>query len=96
MISHLTGISSMGLPMRYLGCMLHRGRSKRLYFQHIEDSINSKLTGWSRKLLSQGGRLYLIKHVLSAIPMHVLVFFQPPKYFLVHLEQILNRFFWGV
>lgn len=65
MISHMTGISSADLPMKYLGCMLHKGRGRRVYFQHIVDKINSALTGWSWKLLSQGGRLCLIKHVLS-------------------------------
>lgn len=30
-------------------------------------------------MLSAGGRLILIKHVLSAIPLHVLAAMEPPK-----------------
>lgn len=57
--------------------------------------VNAKLQGWVRKLLSPGGRLVLIKHVLSAIPIHVLAVMEPPQSVLNHIELLFSKFFWG-
>lgn len=83
------------MPLKYLGCMLYKGRARRQYFQDLVDKITLRLNGWSRSLLSQGGRLCLIKHVLSAIPLHTLAVLEPPKQVLRQMELLFSRFFWG-
>lgn len=65
MLTHLTGVPKGGLPFRYLGCLLFKGRPTKRYFQHLLDKIQVSLSGWRGKFLSQGGRLILIRHVLS-------------------------------
>lgn len=93
-VSGLTGIRQGSWPFRYLGCILYKGRKKCQSFQHLIDMVNAKLQGWVRKLLSPGGRLVLIKHVLSAIPIHVLAVMEP---FLNHMniERLFSKCFWG-
>lgn len=47
------------------------------------------------KVLSPAGRLILIKHVLTAIPMHIMAVMEPPLAVLDELEGIFSRFLWG-
>ncbi|CDP11300.1 unnamed protein product [Coffea canephora] len=94
-IQQMTGFRHGALPLSYLGCNLYAGRRKKVYFQFLIDKFITKLAGWQKKLLSQGGRLILIKHVLSAIPTHVLAIMDPPSGVLKELEQIMANFFWG-
>lgn len=96
MIAHLTGIGQGSLPLRYLGCMLFKGRKTRANFQYIIEQINRKLMSWAGRHLSPGGRLILRKHVLSAIPIHVFAAMDPPLAILNDAEQIFSTFFWGL
>ncbi|XP_060202956.1 uncharacterized protein LOC132631398 [Lycium barbarum] len=57
--------------------------------------IIRRLRGWQGKLLSHGGRMILIKHVLQAIPTHILAAMSPPKGTIKLMEKYFNRFFWG-
>lgn len=68
LISTVSGVSKGHLPFQYLGNHLFKGRRKSLYFQPLIDKINSMLSGWQGKLLSPGGRIILLRHVLMAIP----------------------------
>ena len=46
------------------------GRGKKQAFAEIKLCIQSKLSGWKTKLLSQAGREVLIKSVAQAIPVY--------------------------
>lgn len=89
------GMRQSKLPFRYLGVNLFRGRNKIIFYQYILESIDRKLLGWQRKLLSPGGRLTLIKHVLTAIPLYTVAVIQLPKQTIKDIEQRMARFFWG-
>lgn len=39
--------------------------------------------------------MILIKHVLSAMPVHLLSICQPPKTIIKHIERVFANFFWG-
>lgn len=54
-----------------------------------------RILSWKQKALYVGGRLILIKHVLSSIPIHLLVAAPPPKCVLLELEKIMAGFLWG-
>lgn len=84
-----------GLPFRYLGCLLFKGRPTKRYFQHLLDKIQVSLSGWRGKFMSQGGRLILIRHVLSSIPVYTLATMTPPKLILQQIDRLFSRFFWG-
>lgn len=66
LIANTTGYSTKEFPVKYLGIPLISGRCKKAFFV---DKILRQVQGWRSSLLSAGGRLIFIKHVLSAIPM---------------------------
>ena len=50
---------------------------------------------WNCKHLSLGGRLVLLKSVLSSLPVYALSFFKAPSGIVSSIESILNCFFLG-
>ncbi|XBH56154.1 hypothetical protein VPH35_078058 [Triticum aestivum] len=50
---------------------------------------------WKAWLMNKAGRLALVKSVLSAIPVHQLLAFAPPKKTLKQLEKIQRGFLWA-
>ena len=66
------------IPFVYLGMPIG-GNSRRLSFwEPLLNRIKSRLSGWSSKHLSFGGRLILLKSVLSSLPVYALSFFKAP------------------
>ena len=64
------------IPFVYLGMPIE-GTSRRLSFwEPVLNRIKAKLSGWSSKHLSFGGRLILLKSVLSSLPVYALSFFK--------------------
>ncbi|XP_031112253.1 uncharacterized protein LOC116016235 [Ipomoea triloba] len=94
-ITRELGMHRHTIPFKYLGVNLFKGRNKSFYYQHILDGIDKRLLGWQRKLLSTGGRIILIKHVLSTIPLYSLASIQLPKGVIHSIEQRMANFFWG-
>nr|XP_027083663.1 uncharacterized protein LOC113705962 [Coffea arabica] len=94
-IRRATGFGLKSFPVRYLGCPLFVGRRKCLYFMELVQSVISKVSSWRSKFLSNGGRIVLIKHVLSAIPTHLLAASCPPKGVLALVERAMANFLWG-
>lgn len=80
-------------PFTYLGVSVDSVRRWVRHFQHIIDHIAERAKGWQSKLMSDAGRLVLIKHVLSSIPMHILSATSIPKTCLKKIESILGNFF---
>lgn len=95
MVAHLTGISQGSLTLHYLCCLLFKGRKTKATFHYLLDNIHKKIMGWSGKRLSPGGRLMLIKHVLSSTPVYVLSALNPPISILTADEQLFSIIFWG-
>ena len=69
-LTHILGIKKTTLPLDYLGCSLYQGRTKAVYFQPLIDKVANKLNGWKGRLLSAGGRLTLVRHVLQVMPIY--------------------------
>lgn len=67
------------VPFLYLGLPI-RGNPRRLSFwDPIVHRIKSRLTGWNSRFLSFGGRLVLLKSVLTSLPVYALSFFRAPS-----------------
>ncbi|GAU35782.1 hypothetical protein TSUD_56590 [Trifolium subterraneum] len=67
------------LPFLYLVLPIG-GDSRRLQFwKPLLDKIHKRLMGWKCKNLSFGGRLVLLKSVLSSVPVYFLSFFKAPS-----------------
>nr|XP_009618786.1 uncharacterized protein LOC104110923 [Nicotiana tomentosiformis] len=96
-ISRVEGITQMEhkvLPIKYLGCPLYVGRKKIFIFSEMITKVINKISGWHSKFFSTGGRAVLIRHVLMALPTHLLAAIHPPKGDLNQIKRVLNRFFW--
>ncbi|CAI9112272.1 OLC1v1012692C1 [Oldenlandia corymbosa var. corymbosa] len=78
------------------GMITEKEGKKANYFRHLLDNVDARLSNWKNKLLSAGGRLLLIRHVLSAIPMHTFSAIEPPKMILEALERRCQNFLWGM
>ena len=94
-IAQITGFCYNPLPIKYLGCPLYEGRKSKKYFDNLVDAISMKIQGWSKKWLSTGGRIVLIKSVLYSMPIHLLTVIQPPKGIIKTIEKMLSDFLWG-
>ncbi|XP_027151938.1 uncharacterized protein LOC113751992 [Coffea eugenioides] len=71
-IERVTGFTWQPFPIRYLGFPLYFGRCKSSYYAAVGQSILGRVLSWKSKFLSAGGKMVLIKHVLSSMPVHLL------------------------
>jgi len=80
-------------PFMYLS-LPFGGNACRLAFREpLINQINSRLSGWSSRHLSLGGRVILLKYVLSSLPVYTLSCFKAPSGIVSSIESILNFFF---
>jgi len=67
------------VPFVYLGLPVG-GKAHRLdFWKPLVLCIDSRLSGWKSKHLSLGGRLVLLKYVMSSLPVYALSFFKAPS-----------------
>ena len=95
MVEQCTQMTPGSFPFKYLGCPVFSGRTQHSYFQPLFDNITSKLILWQNKWLNQAGRLILIKHVLSAIPLHILTVIKPTQGVIDKMHVLFGKFLWG-
>lgn len=93
--STLAGMRYGSLPLQYLGGVVFAGRKRKHYFQFVLDKVEKRLAGWQKRFLSSGARLLLIRHVLAAIPIHIIAALDPPKWLFQQLELRFANFLWG-
>lgn len=60
----------------YLGAPIATSRAS---FDFLIEKFSSKLTMWKSRLLSQAGRVVVIKSVLQALPIYYMATVQIPK-----------------
>nr|GFA17279.1 RNA-directed DNA polymerase, eukaryota [Tanacetum cinerariifolium] len=79
----------------FKGVMVGDNMSRLKVWDDVILKIKSRLSKWKVKTLSIGGRLTLLKSVLSASPIYDMSIFTVPRGVLKALESIHNRFFNG-
>ncbi|CAI9105813.1 OLC1v1004827C1 [Oldenlandia corymbosa var. corymbosa] len=94
LIPGVLGMQKGSFPLIYLGNRLYRGWKRLETFQFLLDALDKRLSSWKNKLLSPGGRILLIRHVLSAIPLHVFAAIEPPKGIIDALDRRCQNFLW--
>jgi hypothetical protein len=77
--SSLDWFSVQESPIVYFDAPIFKGRRKTSYFNDLEMNIRKRIDGWRAWFLSFGGKLTLLKSVLSPIPIHTLAVRSPPK-----------------
>jgi len=83
-------------PFVYLGLPIGGDPRKLNFWRPVLNSIKSRLSNWKSKFLSFGGRLILLKCVMSSLPVYFLFFFKAPTGIISSIEYIFNFFFWVV
>ncbi|XP_071687371.1 uncharacterized protein [Rutidosis leptorrhynchoides] len=87
-VAHAYNCSAGTLPFVYLGLPVGRNMNKISSWDVIINKFMGKLIPWKAKLLSIGGRLTLIKSVLTNIPLYFMSLFRAPTNVINKLEAI--------
>jgi len=83
------------VPFVYLGLPIGGNARRLAFWEPLLHRIKSRLSSWNSKYLAFGGRLVLLKSVLSSLPVYALSFFKAPAGIISSIESILNCFFFG-
>jgi hypothetical protein len=67
------------LPFLYLGLPIYGDPRKIVFWYPLVDRIKRRLSGWKSCNLSIGGRLILLKFVMSFVPIYFLFFIKVPR-----------------
>ena len=81
-------------PIIYLGCPLHIGRQKIIFYSPLVEQISKRISRWQTKMLIFGGRLTLIIFLIDALPTYMIVLFLIPPGVVNRLDSIRTKFLW--
>ena len=87
--------SLMSFPFTYLGVPIGANPRRSQTWDPIISKCERKLAKWKQKHLSFGGRVTLIKSMLTSIPIYFLSFFRVPKKVVDKLVRLQRNFLWG-
>jgi hypothetical protein len=82
------------LAIKYLGIPLQYSKLSREDLQSLIDKIIRRIAGWRGKLLTQAGRLVLIKTCLATIPLYLLSFYKFPRWGIDLINSHMANCFW--
>ncbi|XP_071902759.1 uncharacterized protein [Coffea arabica] len=94
-IERTTKFTWQSFPIRYLGFPLYFGRCKSSYFGEACQSILGRIISWKSRMLSFGGKIVLIKHVLASMPVHLMSAAIIPSKVFRTIEKAFSTFIWG-
>ncbi|CAJ2678808.1 unnamed protein product [Trifolium pratense] len=82
-------------PFLYLGLQIGGDPRRLVFWEPVLTRIKNRLSGWKSRFLSFGGRLVLLKSVLTSLPVYALSFFKAPSGIISSIESLFIKFFWG-
>lgn len=83
------------LPFVYLGLPVGADPRRLATWQPVVDKVRRRLTSWNSKFISLGGRVVLLKSILTALPTYFLSIFKAPKGVIHTVESLFKQFLWG-
>lgn len=93
-ICDITGFKATLLPITYLGVPLYKGRTLVCHFQYLRDRMQKRIMGWAKRLLSMGGRIEIVRSVLSAMSIHAMLTLPVPLTVIDSMVTIMSAFIW--
>ncbi|XP_071714102.1 uncharacterized protein [Rutidosis leptorrhynchoides] len=78
-VASILGCSSGKFPMTYLGLPIEHKMNKIKEWEPYNDKFQVRLADWKAKWMSFGGRLTLIKLVLSSLQLYAFSLFRAPS-----------------
>ncbi|CAJ2663648.1 unnamed protein product [Trifolium pratense] len=67
------------IPLLYLGLQIGGDLRRLSFWDPVLHRIKNRLSGWKSRFLSFGGRLVLLRSVLTSLPVYALSFFKAPS-----------------
>ena len=89
------GCGMATIPFKYLAVLVGCDKSKIGNWKDVVEKFKVKLSNWRAGILSVGGRLTLIKSVLSNLPIYYMSIYKMPIAVEKTLEAMRNKFFIG-
>ncbi|VFQ76047.1 unnamed protein product [Cuscuta campestris] len=83
------------LPFTYLGATMVKGKLRKQHCSKLLNHFDRYLNSWFSTTLNPMGRLVLIKHVLSSIPLHITAVHTIPQSIIQILHRKMANFIWG-
>lgn len=83
------------LPITYLGLPLGAKASSKAIWSLVLERMGKRLSHWKGHLLSKGGKLVLLRNVLSSIPIYFLSSFVIPSSVAAQMESPQRNFLWS-
>jgi hypothetical protein len=83
------------IPLIYLGLPIGANLRRHSTWEPVITKVKNRFSKWRGKNLSMGGRVLLLRSVLSAIPVFYLSFFRAPSGIVSKLESLFKQFLWG-
>jgi hypothetical protein len=83
------------LPFKFLGIPVGANPRRRETWKPIVENMERRLSSWSSRHLSYGGRITLINSVLSSLPLYFFSFYKAPKCIIHQLVRKQRNFLWG-
>ncbi|XP_075086276.1 uncharacterized protein LOC142168987 [Nicotiana tabacum] len=82
-------------PFTYLSYPIFYSRRRKDFYKNIIFKVHDMLSSWKGKLLSNGGRAFVISHMLNSMPIHLLSVVNLPAYVINQLQKMFARFYWS-
>lgn len=92
-IAKILGCSIGSLPSSYLGLPLGL-KAPDSFWEDLINKFSKKLASWKGNLLSQAGKLTLLKASLQSIPTYALSLFKIPSKYAEAIDKIQRNFLW--
>lgn len=86
--ARILNCNTMSFPFTYLGLPVGVDTRKISTWQPVIDKLKKKLAQWRRRHLSFGGRICLMRWVLSSIPFYFLSLFKIPRKVIIVINGI--------
>lgn len=93
-VSEILDSTDSRLPIKYLGLPLTIRKPRKILFQPMLEALQRRIEGWTASLLTFGGRVTLVKAVLSAILLHFMQAMRMPKGVIRHIDRMQRKFLW--
>ncbi|GJV30157.1 RNA-directed DNA polymerase, eukaryota, reverse transcriptase zinc-binding domain protein [Tanacetum coccineum] len=94
-VARSIGCATLHTPFNYLGKKIGGSMSKISFWDDVAFKLSSRLSKSKLRTLSIGGRVTLIKSVLSFLPLYYMSYFKMPISVLKKMESIRMSFFNG-
>lgn len=85
----------MGIPFMYLGLPVGGNPRRLAFWDPVIQRIKQRLSKWRCRNLSFGGRLCLVKSVLTALPLYYISIFRMPVGIINKCTKLMRDFLWG-